>query len=48
MAGDGFVVIAKKSSEIPFPKLANNLRVMLRSIVNVPISIFGKTPHIDR
>jgi hypothetical protein len=42
------VVIAKKSSEIPFPKLANNLRVILRPIANVRISIFGKPPHIYR
>jgi hypothetical protein len=40
------VVIAKKSSEIPFPKLVNNLSGMIGPIANVPMSIFGKLLHI--
>jgi hypothetical protein len=42
------VVIAKKSAEIPFPKLVNNLSGMIGPIANVPMSIFGKLLHIDR
>jgi hypothetical protein len=48
MAGDSFVVTAKKSSKIPFPRLANNLGGILGPITNVPMSIFGKLPHINR
>jgi hypothetical protein len=47
MAGEGFVVIAKKSFEISYPKLANNLSVMIGPIAKVPVTIFGKLPHID-
>jgi hypothetical protein len=42
------VVIAKKSSEIPFPKLVNNLGGILGPIANMPVSIFRKLPHIYR
>jgi hypothetical protein len=42
------VVTAKNSSEIPFSKLANNLSGKIGPIANVPMSIFGKLPHIDR
>jgi hypothetical protein len=42
------VVTAKKSAKIPFPKLLNNLSGMSGPIAKVPVSIFGKAPHIDR
>jgi hypothetical protein len=42
------VVMVKKSTKIPFPKLVNNLSGIYRPIANVPASIFGKSPHINR
>jgi hypothetical protein len=42
------VVTVKKSFEIPFPKLLNNLSGIFCPIANGPTSIFGKPPHIYR
>jgi hypothetical protein len=42
------VVTAKKSSNIPFLRLANNLGGMIGPIAKVPMSISAKRAHIYR